>query len=111
MLLTADNVLNYLTELNLCRSADREEIQIKPLIAKNFNLLVTFPDSHKILVKQERRDRDGKTANEFRLEWRIQESLKEFRELEALASFFPEVLHFDEENSIIVFQFLDQYSD
>ena len=44
-------------------------------------------------------------------EWRVQEFLQQFPELGNLRSWIPEVLHFDGENSIIVFRYLDDYRD
>ncbi|NEQ08008.1 MAG: phosphotransferase, partial [Moorea sp. SIO4E2] len=85
--------------------------KIEPLEAKNFNLLLTFPDGHKLLVKQERHNQEGKAAGEFLNEWRIQEFLQKFPELANLRSLIPEVLHFDGENSIMVFRYLDDYRD
>ncbi len=79
--------------------------------AKNFNLLLTFSDGHKLLVKQERHNQEGKAAGEFLDEWRVQEFLQKFPELVNLRSRIPEVLHFDGENSIIVFRYLDDYRD
>ena len=44
-------------------------------------------------------------------EWRVQELLRQFPELGQPRSWIPEVLHFDRENSIIVFRYLDDYRD
>ena len=111
MLLTSANVASYLSEINLCQSSETDKLQIKPVVAKNFNLLVTFPDGHQLLVKQERHNKEGKTANEFQHEWKIQEFSQKFPELENFRSLIPNVLHFDRDNSIIVFRYLNDYRD
>ncbi len=111
MLLNSHNVFDYLSERNLCNSSEKNISEVEPLAAKNFNLLVTFPDSRKLLVKQERHDLEGKTAGEFENEWRIQEWLQQFPEQKSLAPFLPELLQFDAENSIIIFRYLDDYHD
>lgn len=80
-------------------------------MAKNFNLLLSLPDSRKLLIKQERYNRDGKTAGEFLREWRIHEFLQRFSELSYLRPYLPEILHFDAEHSIIVFNYLNDYRD
>jgi hypothetical protein len=113
MLLTADNVLDYLAQHSLDDDVayDREAVQIKLLPAKNFNLLVTFPTGRQVLVKQERRNQAGKTAGEFALEWRAHEFFRQIPELESLRANTSQVRHFDPEQAILVFEFLTEYSD
>jgi len=111
LLLSSHNVANYLRGLALCTDADQDLVKIDSIPAKNFNLLVTLPNGHKYLVKQERYDSDGKTAGEFLNEWRIQEFLQQFPELENFRALLPVVLHFDRENSIMVSQYLDDDRD
>jgi thiamine kinase-like enzyme len=109
--LSPHNVANYLKGLALGTDADQDLVQIESIPAKNFNLLVTLSNGHKYLVKQERCRSDGKTAGEFLNEWRIQEFLQQFPELEKFRALLPVVLHFDTENSIMVSQYLDDYLD
>ena len=52
LLLNSHNVFQYLSERNLCDRAEQNQSKVEPLSAKNFNLLVTFPDKRKLLVKQ-----------------------------------------------------------
>lgn len=111
MLLNSHNVFDYLSDRNFCNSSEKNLSEIEPLSAKNFNLLVTFPDNRKLLVKQERHNLEGKAAGEFKSEWRIQEWLKQFPEQKSLCPFLSELLHFDAENSIIIFRYLDDYRD
>ena len=111
MLLNSLNVFDYLSDLDFCNLAEQNESQVKPLVAKNFNLLVTLSDRRKLLVKQERHNLDGKAAGEFRNEYLIQEWLQQFAFQESIGSFLPELLHFDAENSIIIFRYLDEYRD
>ena len=111
MLLNSHNVFDYLSDRNLCNSSEKNLSEVEPLAAKNFNLLVTFPDSRKVLVKQERHNLEGETAGEFQKEWRIQEWLQQFPKQKSIAPFLPELLHFDAENSIIIFRYLDDYRD
>ncbi|PSB02210.1 phosphotransferase family protein [Merismopedia glauca] len=110
-LLSSQNVFTYLNEKNLCGldNYDRTKVELK--IAKNFNLLVTLESSQKLLVKQERHNKQGKSAGEFLREWRIQELLHNFAEFAAIRHLFPEVLDFDRDKSIITFNYLDNYRD
>ncbi|XHR81065.1 MAG: phosphotransferase [Gloeotrichia echinulata GP01] len=110
-ILTSHNVFDYLITKGLCNQSDQPPSKIEPLTAKNFNLLVNLSDSHKLLVKQERHNQQGKAAGEFLSEWRIQEFLQRFPEVDQYRLFLPEVLHFDAENSIIVFKYLNDYRD
>lgn len=110
-LLSFQNVIEYLAELDLCNKEDRVNSQIEQKSAKNFNLLVSLPDNRKLLVKQERFNQEGETAGEFFGEWRIQELPRKFSELSSLKPWLPEMLHFDTENSILVCNYLDDYCD
>ncbi len=110
-LLNSQNVCDYLTRNNLCSQVEKDQIKIELKPAKNFNLLLTLQNNEKLLVKQERHDSDGKTSGEFLSEHRMQYFLEAFPELQYLRSSLPEILHFDVENSIMVFRYLDDYQD
>jgi hypothetical protein len=109
--LSHQNAFSYLVEHRLCTLLEETLYQVEPLRAKNFNLLLTLPGDRKLLIKQERHNAAGKTAGEFRNEWRIQELLQTFPELSDLRSWMPEGLHFAAEDSIIVFNYLNDYRD
>ncbi|MFN6466264.1 MAG: phosphotransferase [Nostoc sp. DedVER02] len=111
LLLSSQNVGNYLFRQGLCTTEQETQLHIELVAAKNFNLRVSLPDGSKLLVKQERQYQDGKTFGEFLGEWRVQEFLNQFPELDRLRPLLPIVLNFDPENSIIVFRYLDDYQD
>lgn len=110
-ILNSQTVFDYLVKKGLCNQSEQPPIKIEPVTAKNFNLLVTLSGDRKLLVKQERHNQEGKAAGEFLSEWRIQEFLQRFPNFDNYRSFLPKVLHFDAENSIIVFSYLDDYRD
>ncbi|MBD2169104.1 aminoglycoside phosphotransferase family protein [Calothrix membranacea FACHB-236] len=110
-LLNAQNVCDYLARHNLCSPSETNQIDIELKSAKNFNLLLTLPNNQKLLVKQERHNHEGKTSGEFLSEWRIQEFIQKFPELNYLRPSLPEILHYDAENSIMVARYLDDYQD
>jgi len=110
-LLNSDNIFNYLVEHGFCNPSELALSQVEPVAAKNFNLLVKFTDTHKLLVKQERHNQDGKAAGEFWGEWQMQVFLQQFPEVEHLRPFLPDVLHFDRDHSILVCRYLDDYRD
>jgi thiamine kinase-like enzyme len=111
LILSSQNVFEYLNSLKLCTLDEQSlsKIELKP--AKNFNLLVTFPEGRKLLVKQERHNPEGKTAGEFFLEWRIHDFLRHFPELNYIRTNLSEAVHFNWENSILIFNYLDTYRD
>ncbi|OUL23065.1 LPS biosynthesis choline kinase [Nostoc sp. RF31YmG] len=110
-ILNSHNVFDYLVTQGICKQSDQPPIKVELLAAKNFNLLVNFLDSSKLLVKQEPDNKEGKASGEFLAEWRIQEFLQRFLEFDRYRQFLPEVLHFDAKNSIIVSRYLDNYRD
>lgn len=111
ILLSSRNVISYLAEQNLIESKEEFTGKIEQKAAKNFNLLVSLSDKHKLLVKQERLDSEGNTAGEFLREWYIREFLQRFSELSCIHLIVSEILHFNFQHSIIVFNYLDVYRD
>ncbi len=110
-LLTSQNITGYLVKQKFCTQEEQDLSQIELKTAKNFNLLLSLKDGRKILVKQERHNQDGETVGEFVNEWRIQEFLQLFAELNYIRSLISKVLHFDAAHSIIVFNYLIHYFD
>lgn len=109
--LSSQNIFDYLAQNNIVQLENKEYIKVELKVAKNFNLLVKIQDNHQLLVKQERHNLEGKTAGEFVNEWRIQEFLKCFPELNYLQLWLSEVVHFDADNSLIIFNYLTDYRD
>ena len=58
-ILSFQNVVEYLADLDICQTEDLTDNKIEQKPAKNFNLLVSFPDNRKLLVKQERFNQQG----------------------------------------------------
>jgi hypothetical protein len=109
--LSSQNVFEYLNRLGILTQEEQDTSQIEHKVAKNFNLLLSLPDSRKLLVKQERYTPEGKTTGELLQEWRIQEFVQQFPALSHFRLLIPEVLHFDAEYSIIVSNYLNDYKD
>ncbi|HLP87885.1 MAG TPA: phosphotransferase [Nostocaceae cyanobacterium] len=110
-LLSSQNVFDYLISQGLCTNQDKELCQVELKPAKNFNLLITFPDGHQLLVKQERHNHEGKTLGEFASEWQVHNFCQTFPEINYLRSYISAAIQFDPENSIIIFDYLRQYTD
>jgi hypothetical protein len=64
-LLNSQNVFSYLLESSICCKDDFNSTEVELIPAKNFNLLLRLKDGRSLLVKQERRSKEGKTAGEF----------------------------------------------
>ncbi|MEA5535809.1 phosphotransferase [Crocosphaera sp. XPORK-15E] len=111
LILNSQNIFDYLIEHRLFTESDKASAKIEPILAKNFNLLISFSDNGKLLVKQERHNQEGKTAGEFLGEWRLQKFLQDFSELNALCPYVPEIVHFDQDNSILICNYLEHYRD
>ena len=111
LLLSSKNIFDYLKQKGICSATETEFGDIELKSAKNFNLLVTLPDGSKLLIKQERFDRAGNTAGEFKREWRIPEFVKQFSEVNNLRVWLPEILNFDTKNSILIVKYLDEYQN
>ncbi len=108
--LNSQSVFDYLVKHNLYEQKEKlSQVELK--VAKNFNLLVNLRDNRQLLVKQERYNLEGKTAGEFLNDWRIQEFFECFSELSSIQPWLPEVLHFNADDSIIVFNYLSNYRD
>ena len=105
------NVFNYLVENKIWQPQEESLSKIELKSAKNFNLLITLSDGRQLLVKQERYDQNGKTLGEFIDEWRVHAFWQKFPEITHLRASLSEAIHFDLENSIIVFNYLNQYQD
>ncbi|NEO97895.1 MAG: aminoglycoside phosphotransferase family protein [Symploca sp. SIO2E9] len=109
--LSSQNVLDYLIEHGLSDCSQKSTSQVEFIEAKNFNLLVTLPEGHKLLVKQEPSNFKGQTAAELFGEWRIKKFLQAFPAFDHWRIFLPELLTYDSENFILVSTYLDNYRD
>jgi thiamine kinase-like enzyme len=110
MLISNQTVFSYLVEQGICRSDDSPPQKILRISGKNFNLLLQFVDRPPLLVKQEEAV-DGAFDNDFVPESALQQLLQQFPALASLRQWVPPILHYDPTNSILVSQFLEEYSD
>lgn len=110
-LLGTQNVFGYLIKKGLCKSIEQEQSKIEPKVCKNFNLLVTQRNNHSFLLKQEPHDKMGKTRGDLFCEWQIHRWLQEFPELVNIRHLVSEAIDFDIAHSIIIFNYLADYSD
>jgi 5-methylthioribose kinase len=111
--LSSHNVIQYLQETGMCCSEDGASNKYELLNSsqQNCNLLVTLAGNQKLLVKQKPHIQTNGTPHEFFNEWLFQQLLQEFPVLGNISEVAPLLLHFDEDNSIIVRKYLSEYSD
>jgi thiamine kinase-like enzyme len=109
--LSSDNVVDYLVQHKLCELEDRLDAQVTVKEYKNFNLLVDLGGGRSLFVKQERNVAQRSNQSDLWPEWRINEFVQHFPELKNLHTLISEVIHFDLENSIIVLNYFENYSD
>jgi thiamine kinase-like enzyme len=109
--LSSQNVIQYLRDAGLCSSEDgaSDKSELPKNSKKNFNLLVTLADNRNLLVKQESITNNDGTPHEFFNEWLFQQLLGQFPVLGNISAIAPSVLHFDQENSILVRNYLSEY--
>lgn len=109
--LSSHKVIDYLQETGICCSEDgaSKEYQVINSTQQNFNLLVTLAGNQHLLVKQKRHVDNG--CHEFFNEWLFHQLLQQFPVLGNIAAISPLVLHFDAENSILVRNYLSEYSE
>lgn len=112
LFLNSQNIGNYLVEIGLCQGLEKEDFSLEliPGETRNFNLIVNFSQGRKIIVKQERYQKVA-VNNEFWYEIKVRDLIKEFTALNFIQAFQSSVLYADEENSIIIFSYLEDYED
>ncbi|OYD91872.1 LPS biosynthesis choline kinase [Nostoc sp. 'Peltigera membranacea cyanobiont' 210A] len=110
--LSSHNVIQYLQDAGLCSSEDgpSDKSELPGSSQNNFNLLVTLADNRQLLIKQECNvnNNDG-APHELFQEWLFHQLLQQFPVLGNTSAIAPLVVHFDEENSILVRSYLNEY--
>jgi hypothetical protein len=111
--LSSHNVIQYLQDAGLCSSEDgaSDEFELPKNHAKNVNLLVTLTNNRQLLVKQEQRHKTQGNPHDFFNEWLFHKLLEQFPVLGKISVLASSLLHFDEENSILVHSYLSEYLD
>ncbi|MEA5566838.1 aminoglycoside phosphotransferase family protein [Anabaena sp. UHCC 0399] len=111
--LSSHNVIQYLHTAGLCSLVDStfETFKLPETNKKNRNLVVKLGDNFQLLVKQELKHETDGISHELFNEWLFQQLLQQFPVLGNISAIAPLVLHFNEENSILVRSYLSEYLD
>ncbi|MCJ8283313.1 MAG: aminoglycoside phosphotransferase family protein, partial [Rivularia sp. ALOHA_DT_140] len=110
--LSSQNVIQYLQEAGLSSSEDGATADADlphSSSHKNINVLVTLASNRKLLVKQELAEEFNGIPHEFFNEWLFHQLLESFPVLGNIKALSTLLVHYDEENSILVRDYLDQY--
>lgn len=110
-LLEEQNVVAYLNDRQLIHSTQTEPDEIQSKSCKNFNLLVQHQGDRPLLVKQEPHTPNGQTKGDLAHEWIIHTLMRHFPDLAEIHPLISEALDFDAPHSILVFRYLDDYSN
>jgi Phosphotransferase enzyme family len=111
LLLSSENIFQYLSQRNLINSAAQQDWQIEPLNGKNFNLSIRSA-ARGMLLKQERLNPSGTMLGELLNEWAVCQLLQRLSLRSGeVNTFNPPVIDFDRDNSAIIFQFFADYQD
>ncbi|MGJ5672095.1 MAG: aminoglycoside phosphotransferase family protein [Nostochopsis sp.] len=101
----------HLQNVGLC-SSEHEVIANSELVEssnKNINLLINLGSDRKFLVKQERNIKHNGIPQELFNEWLFHKLLQQFPVLGNIAEVGSLLLHFDEEESILIRNYLTEY--
>jgi len=109
--LSSGNVIQYLQDVGLCSLEDpaSDKSELPGSSKNNFNLVVTLADNVQLLVKQKPDINNDAPPHELFKEWLFHELLQQFPVLGNISAIAPLVVHFDEENSILVRNYLSEY--
>lgn len=109
--LNIQNISDYLIERGFNSKKEFSIIKAKKILGKNFNFLLDFQNRESIFIKQEYQDTKGKVFGEFLNELQVYELTQRFPDLKSIKPFFPEYLHFDRENSVLILKYQKDYQD
>ncbi|ALF54052.1 aminoglycoside phosphotransferase [Nostoc piscinale CENA21] len=109
--LSSQNITQYLHASGLCSLEDGnlDLSRLPGSSKKNFNLLVTLGNNRQLLIKQEHHQENAANLHEFFNEWLFHQLLKQFPVLGNIAAIASLVVHYDEDNSLLVRNYLSEY--
>ncbi|WP_373529527.1 phosphotransferase family protein [Nostoc sp.] len=111
--LSSHNVIQYLQDVGLCTLEDgaSDKSELPGSSKNNINLVVTLADNRQLLVKQKPNINNDAPPHELFKEWLFHQLLQQFPVLGNISAIAPLLVHFDEENSILIRNYLSEYLD
>ncbi|MDJ0734774.1 MAG: hypothetical protein QNJ47_12020 [Nostocaceae cyanobacterium] len=108
--LNHQNIFDYLIDSNVCKKEEREYIIPNFRYSSNFNWLIEIPENNsKLFVKQIPHYSHLEHNNRINQEWQIYNYLNLNQSLRYTSSLIPDVLHFDKNNSIVIYKLSNDY--
>ena len=103
--LSHNNIIRYLMNLGLCRKQNIDLVKVicQPSIVST-KLIVFFPSSHQLVIRQNSKISNKKNENYIRNEFEIHRFLNHYHELTHTTSLRYNIVHFDKSNSIIIYK-------
>ena len=108
LILSSENVVDFLKEHNLCAADFEPAEEIAARDGTNFNLVVKTQAEYDLLVKQNRLDSQGRGSSSLHAEWVVQSLVNTFN-LKMIQPLVSQVLWLDTTNSILVAVFYDRH--
>ena len=108
---SSQNIIQYLQQAGLCSPEDGNlnKSVLPENNHKNWNLLVMLADNSQLLIKQERKINHDFSSHELFNEWLFHQLLEKFPVIGNIGAIASSLLHFDQENSILVRSYLSEY--
>ncbi|MEH2378644.1 MAG: aminoglycoside phosphotransferase family protein [Nostoc sp.] len=107
--LNYQNFFNYLIEADICQQSDLEVITIDDKHSKNLHWTVNVADDSKLVVKQECYHQIHNFSNDICNEHDIYSFMHLCPDLVYASSLLPKMVHFDENNSILIYKHSADY--
>jgi hypothetical protein len=104
------NLFDYLTDNAICKKEDLNYIKVDVKYSRNFNWLIELPENRgKLVVKQKPFYSTLYSDNRICKEWNIYNFLQSEQNSSYVLSLTPEIRHFDESNSILIYKYPNDY--
>ncbi|BAY98953.1 hypothetical protein NIES37_29310 [Tolypothrix tenuis PCC 7101] len=108
--LSYNNLFDYLINNHLSNKEDLEGSKLELKDNNNFNWIIELPNKvGKLFVKQMPHYRQINIDNRITKEWHIYNYLSINKALDHTSYLIPEILHFDNQNSILIYKLANDY--
>ncbi len=104
------NLFHYLRNTAICQKCDLDYMKVDVKASKNFHWVIELPENRgKLVVKQTPHYSTLYSDDRIRQEWHIYNFLQSEQNLNYASSLTPEVLYFDESDSILIYKLQNEY--
>lgn len=104
------NLFDYLMNTGICEKEDLDYMKVDARYSKNFNWVIELPENRgKLVVKQQPHYSTLYSDDRIRKEWSLYNFLHYQKDLNYALSVTPEVVHFDQKNSIVLYKYSSDY--